>query len=264
MPSAPPNDDAPKKRRRASTQEAAPESVENEPDPRTATPATMTPKARRGLPRTGKYPLRKPWHQAERQRGHLWAKSNDWYGLAIRSYSRWGNQTRAASDAGVDRQTLVNRLKNDPEFREAMETSLEEFKDGYLEALDEFALKGEERWIHDKTTGKLVCLGRYKNVIAMIFRIKQLMPEFRENYKADVQEAGKATVSMFVQYLQQGSSLPEAELDSLPSFDDFCANPAALPSPAAQQTVNVQAMSAEERRSLMAELAAMDSAEEAQ
>lgn len=212
-------------------------------------------KRHRTLPRSGKYPLRKPKHLATRHKGHAWALSGQWEDIFFESLACCGVITDAAGSANVHPGTIGNRRRADPKFEERFQEAMECFRDGIRREVYHRAIVGREQRTINKKTGEVVSLGNLPDNILLMFAAKYLDHGFRDNQKAEedksLAQAVQGTVRAF---LQEGFNPRSDDQADAPPLEVFAktVDLTAIPGPTATETPD------EKRARLLRELAELD------
>ena len=188
-------------------------------------------KGRRGPARTGKWPVRKPKGNLK-HRPHGWALQNKWQPIFLEAYERCGIVTPAADKAGISVGTVANERKRNPEFDAAFLEAHTRYVDAVKAEVAFRAIEGNEKFVWDKKNNERVSLGNAPNDILLMFYMKYLCPEFRDNWKTEEdRSAQQATQNLITAFLMQGFNPQSNEQATAPELEVFARAMPALPPP---------------------------------
>lgn len=108
---------------------------------------------------------------------------DEWGPIFLLKYSKCGSLTRAATSAGVARDTVYKRRRDDPEFAAAMEEAKEYYRDSLIGEIDE---RGNSGALKETVVTKEDADGNVTTTVTrtleksdtlLIFQAKAWMPE---------------------------------------------------------------------------------------
>lgn len=207
---------------------------------------------RRGMPRNGKWPFKKP--RVKTNKPHGWANQGTWKPLFVEALSRCGIISKAADMANIAQTTVRNHRLSDPEFDNQCKDAMERYADAIEAEVAFRAIEGIEKFVWDKKNNKRVSLGKAPNDILLMFLMKKWRPEFRDNYRPDDQDNVKAMTQVIVNFLKDGYKPASDDQSEMPTLEQYMVqHPAALPAPPETRE--------EKRERLLRELAELESGE---
>lgn len=110
--------------------------------------------------------------------------------LFLTALARLGTQTKAANASGIARSTVMYWQQEDPEFAEAIPKALQEHCDSLV---DEAIRRGKE-----------------KSDNLLMFTIKGVRPEYRDNHKVDINISSTHLLASLGDSILAGRARPQA------------------------------------------------------
>lgn len=113
---------------------------------------------------------------------------------AIEAYANFGTYATAARAAHVCPQTIKNHMDSDPDFKDAMETSLTEFRDKLEQEAYRRAVEGVTKPVFSQKLGRIIGYEQVYSDGLLQFIMKKWMPDYREKVQTDVNVMGGVLV----------------------------------------------------------------------
>lgn len=108
----------------------------------------------------------------------------------LKLLAQYGNKSKCAKAMGIAPSTVRLHKRNDEEFAEALELSMEIFRDSIEEAIVDRAIHGWDEPVYSQRLGiKIGTIRRFDNRLLELLA-KRHIPAFREKQQLDIQVGG--------------------------------------------------------------------------